>query len=108
MVARRARPGAIVDIRMPPTHTGEGLVATEQIRADHAQVDVLVLSQYVELAYAMRLIKEHPGASATCSSSASSTSRSSSTPYAESTTGRPWSTPQSSPDSSAGTADRTR
>ena len=51
---------AIVDIRMPPTHTDEGLVATQQIRADHPDVGVLVLSQYVEPSYAMRLIEEHP------------------------------------------------
>ena len=51
---------AIVDIRMPPTHTDEGLVATQQIRADHPAVGVLLLSQYVEPSYAMRLLEEHP------------------------------------------------
>jgi DNA-binding NarL/FixJ family response regulator len=51
---------AIVDIRMPPTHTDEGLVATQQIRADHPAIGVLVLSQYVEPSYAMRLLEEHP------------------------------------------------
>jgi DNA-binding NarL/FixJ family response regulator len=51
---------AIVDIRMPPTHTDEGLVAAQRIRADHPAVGVLVLSQYVEPAYAMRLLEEHP------------------------------------------------
>jgi DNA-binding NarL/FixJ family response regulator len=51
---------AIVDIRMPPTHTDEGLVAAQQIRTEHEDVGVLVLSQYVEPEYAMRLIKEHP------------------------------------------------
>jgi len=51
---------AIVDIRMPPTHTDEGLVAAQQIRADHPEVGVLVLSQYVEPSYAMRLLEEHP------------------------------------------------
>ena len=50
---------AIVDIRMPPTHTDEGLVAAQQIRTEHEDVGVLVLSQYVEPEYAMRLIKEH-------------------------------------------------
>src|SRR6266568_3155500 len=39
---------AIVDIRMPPTHTDEGLVAAQQIRAEHPEVGVLLLSQYVE------------------------------------------------------------
>ena len=51
---------AIVDIRMPPTHTDEGLVAAQQIRAEHSEVGVLLLSQYVEPSYAMRLLQEHP------------------------------------------------
>jgi DNA-binding NarL/FixJ family response regulator len=51
---------AIVDIRMPPTHTDEGLVAAQRIRADHPGVGVLVLSQYVEPQYAMRLLEQHP------------------------------------------------
>jgi DNA-binding NarL/FixJ family response regulator len=51
---------ALVDIRMPPTHTDEGLVAAEAIRAELPEVGVLVLSEYVEPAYAMRLIQEHP------------------------------------------------
>jgi DNA-binding NarL/FixJ family response regulator len=51
---------AIVDIRMPPTHTDEGLVAAQQIRAEHADIGVLVLSQYVEPSYAMRLLEDHP------------------------------------------------
>ena len=58
---RLARPDvAIVDIRMPPTHTDEGLVAAQAIRAEHPDVGVLVLSQYVEPSYAMRLLEEHP------------------------------------------------
>jgi DNA-binding NarL/FixJ family response regulator len=58
---RLARPDvAIVDIRMPPTHTDEGLVAAQTIRAEHPGVGVLVLSQYVEPSYAMRLIEDHP------------------------------------------------
>jgi DNA-binding NarL/FixJ family response regulator len=51
---------AIVDIRMPPTHTDEGLVATQRIRADHPGIGVLLLSQYVEPSYAMRLLEQHP------------------------------------------------
>jgi DNA-binding NarL/FixJ family response regulator len=51
----------IVDIRMPPSHTDEGLVAAQTIRAEHPNVGVLVLSQYVEAGYAMRLIEDHPG-----------------------------------------------
>jgi DNA-binding NarL/FixJ family response regulator len=53
---------AIVDIKMPPTHTDEGLVAAEQIRASHPQVAVLVLSQYLESRYATRLLEHHPEA----------------------------------------------
>jgi DNA-binding NarL/FixJ family response regulator len=51
---------AIVDIKMPPTHTDEGLVAAREIRASHPGVGVLVLSHYLESAYAMRLLEEHP------------------------------------------------
>jgi DNA-binding NarL/FixJ family response regulator len=51
---------AIVHIRMPPTHTDEGLAAAQQIRAGHPGVSVLILSQYVEPRYAMRLLEEHP------------------------------------------------
>lgn len=58
---RVARPDAvIVDIRMPPTFTDEGLRAAQQIRAQHPGTAVLVLSQYVEPSYAMRLLEEHP------------------------------------------------
>jgi DNA-binding NarL/FixJ family response regulator len=60
-LVRGTRPDvAIVDIRMPPTHTDEGLIAARAIRADHPEVGVLVLSQYVEPSYAMRLIEDHP------------------------------------------------
>jgi len=51
---------AIVDIRMPPTHTDEGLVAAARIREAHPDIGVLVLSQYLEPSYALRLIDEHP------------------------------------------------
>jgi serine/threonine-protein kinase len=51
---------AIIDIRMPPTHTDEGLVAAQRIRSSHPEVGVLVLSHYVESTYAMRLLEEHP------------------------------------------------
>jgi DNA-binding NarL/FixJ family response regulator len=58
---RMARPdAALVDIRMPPTHTDEGLVAAQAIRAEHPQVGVLVLSQYVEPSYALRLLQDQP------------------------------------------------
>jgi len=49
---------AIVDIRLPPTHSDEGLRAALEIRADHPSVGVLVLSQYVELGLAMRLLAD--------------------------------------------------
>ena len=48
---------AVVDIRMPPTHTDEGLVAAETIRRRWPAVGVLVLSQYVETEYALRLLE---------------------------------------------------
>jgi DNA-binding NarL/FixJ family response regulator len=51
---------AIVDIRMPPTHTDEGLVAAQEIRSSHPAVGVLVLSHHVESRYAMRLLEQHP------------------------------------------------
>jgi DNA-binding NarL/FixJ family response regulator len=54
---RAAEPDvAIVDIRLPPSHTDEGLVAAEQIRARHPGTGVLLLSQYVELDLALRLV----------------------------------------------------
>lgn len=49
---------ALIDIRMPPTHTNEGFLAAQEIRAEHPNVGVLVLSQYVELPLAMRLLAE--------------------------------------------------
>jgi DNA-binding NarL/FixJ family response regulator len=47
----------ILDIRLPPTHTDEGIRAALTIRADHPDVGVLVLSQYVEVGLAMRLLE---------------------------------------------------
>jgi DNA-binding NarL/FixJ family response regulator len=49
---------AVVDIRMPPTRTREGLDAAQRIRAEHPQVGVLVLSQYVEPHHAMQLLED--------------------------------------------------
>jgi DNA-binding NarL/FixJ family response regulator len=58
---RQTRPQvAIVDIKMPPTHTDEGLVAAEEIRRLDPSVGVLVLSHYLESRYAMRLLQQHP------------------------------------------------
>ena len=48
---------AIVDIRMPPSHTDEGMRAAREIRARHPEVGVLVLSQYVEAPYMMELLQ---------------------------------------------------
>jgi DNA-binding NarL/FixJ family response regulator len=48
----------IVDIRLPPTHSDEGLRASLQIRADYPSVGVLVLSQYVEVGLAMKLLAD--------------------------------------------------
>jgi DNA-binding NarL/FixJ family response regulator len=56
----RADPPAavVVDIRMPPTHTREGLDAAQRIRAEHPEVGVLVLSQYVEPHHAIQLLQD--------------------------------------------------
>jgi serine/threonine-protein kinase len=51
---------AIVDIRMPPTQTDEGLVAAQEIRSRYPNVGVLVLSQYLAPGYAFQLFEEHP------------------------------------------------
>jgi DNA-binding NarL/FixJ family response regulator len=51
---------AIVDVRMPPTQTDEGLRAAKQIREEHPQVGVLVLSQVVEVKHAFDLFSERP------------------------------------------------
>jgi DNA-binding NarL/FixJ family response regulator len=49
---------AIVDIRLPPTHTDEGLRAALEIRVRHPDIGVLVLSQYVELGLALKLLAD--------------------------------------------------
>jgi DNA-binding NarL/FixJ family response regulator len=56
----RASPpdAVVVDIRMPPTHTREGLDAAQRIRAEHPEVGVLVLSQYVEPHHAIQLLQD--------------------------------------------------
>ena len=48
----------VLDIRLPPTHTDEGLRAALRIRAEHPAVGVLVLSQYVEVGLAMKLLAD--------------------------------------------------
>ena len=60
-LVREQRPDvAIVDIRMPPTHTDEGLAAAAEIRERYPETGVLVLSQHLEPRYAMRLIEQTP------------------------------------------------
>jgi DNA-binding NarL/FixJ family response regulator len=60
-VVDRAAPDiAVTDIRMPPTHSTEGLAAARRIRATHPDVAVLVLSQYVEARHALELLRESP------------------------------------------------
>ena len=55
-VVRRYKPDvAIVDVRMPPTHTDEGARAAVEIRAQQPEVGVLVLSQVIEAAHALQL-----------------------------------------------------
>jgi DNA-binding NarL/FixJ family response regulator len=49
---------AIVDIRLPPTHTDEGLQAALSLRTSHPSMGVLVLSQYVELGLALKLLAD--------------------------------------------------
>jgi DNA-binding NarL/FixJ family response regulator len=58
LVALERPDAAIVDIRMPPTHTDEGIAAAEQIRAQYPGTAVLVLSQYVAATYAQRLLED--------------------------------------------------
>ena len=57
-VAEKNPDVAIVDIRMPPTHTDEGLRAARELRSRHPTVGVLVLSQYVRPSYAYELLAD--------------------------------------------------
>jgi len=50
----------VVDIKMPPTHTDEGIIAAQTIRREHPSVGVLVLSQYLAARYALSLLEEVP------------------------------------------------
>jgi DNA-binding NarL/FixJ family response regulator len=60
-VVDRLRPDvAVIDIRMPPSWTDEGLVAAGRIRQQHPDVGVIVLSQYIEPTYALRLLEREP------------------------------------------------
>jgi DNA-binding NarL/FixJ family response regulator len=59
-VARHLPDVALVDIRMPPTFTDEGLAAAERIRAGYPDVGVLVLSQHLDARYALRVAQGNP------------------------------------------------
>ncbi len=61
VVARQHPDVAVVDIRMPPTHSDEGLVAARRIREEHPSTAVVLLSQYLEPRYAQRLLADQPG-----------------------------------------------
>ena len=58
LVTRHEPDIAVVDIRMPPTHTDEGLMAAQEIGERYPGIGVVVLSQYIESAYAVRLLKD--------------------------------------------------
>jgi DNA-binding NarL/FixJ family response regulator len=60
-VARELPDIVVTDIRMPPTHTDEGLRAAARIRADHPAIAVMVLSAYVAEAYVPELLDSAPG-----------------------------------------------
>jgi len=58
---RRHKPDvAVVDVRMPPTHTDEGARAAREIREEYPEIGVLLLSQIVEAAHALALFSERP------------------------------------------------
>jgi DNA-binding NarL/FixJ family response regulator len=59
--AREAPDVVVVDIRMPPTHTDEGLRAAARIRAEHPGIAILVLSAYIAEAYVPDLLDSAPG-----------------------------------------------
>jgi len=59
-LATSAPDAVILDIRMPPTFTDEGITAAHVLRADHPEMGVLVLSQHLESAYATKLLNDAP------------------------------------------------
>ena len=60
-LVRTAAPDVlVVDVRMPPTHTTEGLEAARAIRREHPDIAILLLSQYIETRYAVELLREDP------------------------------------------------
>ena len=61
VVAAEQPDAVVVDVRMPPTHTDEGLRAALTIRSAYPRIGVLVFSQWVETSYARRLLSENTG-----------------------------------------------
>ena len=61
LVAAEQPEAAVVDIKMPPTYTDEGIVAAQEILDAYPGTGVLVLSHYMESGYAIRLLEGHPG-----------------------------------------------
>jgi DNA-binding NarL/FixJ family response regulator len=61
LVAAQRPELVILDIRMPPTQTSEGLVAARQLRSQYPELGVLLLSHHVESHHAMELLSQHPG-----------------------------------------------
>jgi serine/threonine-protein kinase len=58
----RVRPDVVLmDVRLPPTHRDEGIVAAREIRAAHPEIGVLVLSHYIDSSYALRMLEDQPG-----------------------------------------------
>ncbi len=60
LVAHESASLVILDIRMPPTQTVEGLVAAKRIRHDHPEISVLLLSHHVESHHALELLGQSP------------------------------------------------
>ena len=60
IVAEHRPDAAVVDIRMPPTFTDEGIVAAHRVQREHPGIGVVVLSQFIEPRYAQRLLAEYP------------------------------------------------
>ena len=58
LVARTSPDVVVVDVRMPPTHTTEGLEAAQRLRRDRPGIGILVLSQYIETRYAIDLVRD--------------------------------------------------
>ena len=61
LVHEKAPALVVVDIRMPPTHTAEGLEAARHIRQEHPETGILVLSAHVEVEYAIELLASGRG-----------------------------------------------